>query len=69
MNEQFVKLKIINYSVYLYFTHCDRAINFKYLSFEPNVDAHFCFTPVSPMSGGLQLTPDIWPPDNWSPDI
>ena len=46
MNEKFLKLKILNYSIYLYFwshdSHRDRP--FKYLNFEPNADVHFWLT-------------------------
>ena len=48
MNEKFVKLKIIGYSVYYNFwshdSHRDQAI--KYLNFEPNVDVHFYLIPL-----------------------
>ena len=48
MNEKFANLKIINYSIYLYFlelwSHRDRAI--KYLNFETNVNVHSCLIPI-----------------------
>ena len=47
MNEKFLKLKILNYSIYLYFWSHDSHHDwpFKYLNFEPNVGVHFWLTP------------------------
>ena len=47
MNEKFLKLKILNYSIYLYFWSHDsqRDRPFKYLNFEPNADVHFWLMP------------------------
>ena len=61
MNEKFVKLKssiTVNiYTFWSYDSHRFRAI--KYLSFEPNLDVHFCLTllPQCP-----HVSASAWPP-------